>query len=577
MKPIIKMSDNGKQEYCCNVVQIEKLIPIEGSDFLARTYLNGDSIVVRKDQVKEGDYYFYACNECELSLKFLSANNLFDSSTWEMNNNAETVRPLKNEIEILKGNIAANKKILKDIMRARRIFEIQNEEKRKSELVKAKGMLKRINHNVNSYDTETIENERMLILSDIKKYTEYNTAAENEIEELRSQVKKYVGFFNKYGRVKCIRLKGIPSYGFIFGKDEIVRAFPEMKDFDMKANLGVDFDTIGDELFIKAYIPRIKSRPERKHKGEKASKKMEKKLDRMVPGEFIFHYDTNPLGKNMEKIDSRHNILISNKLHGTSFIFSRCKVKFPIKLNIFKKAVNLIAKLFNKEVYPTYYLDYDDVYSSRKVIKNKDLNTQQGTGYYTTDVWGYWANKLKGLIPDGMTIYAEIVGYEPGNEEKMIQKSYDYGCEPGKSKFMPYRISTINLEGIRSEWNVEDVYNWTVKLMEEHPELSADIMPIDILYHGQAKDLYPLNTSDLHDWRNKFYLELCNDTENFGMEMLEPLCRNEVPREGIVIRIDDDEFPEAFKVKTDLFRSWERNQVDNGEIDIEMLEGYDEN
>lgn len=48
-QPIISMSPDGKQEYCCNVIRVGTLEPIEGSDFLAKTYINGDSIVVRKD------------------------------------------------------------------------------------------------------------------------------------------------------------------------------------------------------------------------------------------------------------------------------------------------------------------------------------------------------------------------------------------------------------------------------------------------------------------------------------------------------------------------------------------------
>jgi glycosyltransferase involved in cell wall biosynthesis len=59
-KDIFKMSKEGKSEYCCNVVRIGEVTPIEGSDFLAQTVINGDSIVVRKDEVKEGvDGYLF--------------------------------------------------------------------------------------------------------------------------------------------------------------------------------------------------------------------------------------------------------------------------------------------------------------------------------------------------------------------------------------------------------------------------------------------------------------------------------------------------------------------------------------
>ena len=78
-KDVFKMSDKGKSEYCCNVVRIGEVTPIEGSDFLAQTVINGDSIVVRKDEVKEGDLMLYASNECQLNLDFLSGMRLRSS------------------------------------------------------------------------------------------------------------------------------------------------------------------------------------------------------------------------------------------------------------------------------------------------------------------------------------------------------------------------------------------------------------------------------------------------------------------------------------------------------------------
>ena len=73
---ILSKSENLKQEYCCSIIKVGTLKPIEGSDFLAQTFIGDASIVVRKDQVNEGDLMFYASNECQLNEKFLSANNL---------------------------------------------------------------------------------------------------------------------------------------------------------------------------------------------------------------------------------------------------------------------------------------------------------------------------------------------------------------------------------------------------------------------------------------------------------------------------------------------------------------------
>ena len=68
---IFGKSKNFKQEYCCTIIKIDKVEQISNSDFLVIVNINGLPIVVRKDQVKEGDIVFYAANETRLANKFL--------------------------------------------------------------------------------------------------------------------------------------------------------------------------------------------------------------------------------------------------------------------------------------------------------------------------------------------------------------------------------------------------------------------------------------------------------------------------------------------------------------------------
>ena len=143
---------------------------------------------------------------------------------------------------------------------------------------------------------------------------------------------------------------------------------------------------------------------------------------------------------------------------------------------------------------------------------------------------------------------------------------------------MPYRITTTNEDGSKKEWNVEDVYNWTVQLITNHPELGDKIHPITIFYHGTLKDLYPQLSITEH-WHENLLEEMKNDKKHFGMEKNEPMCVNKVPREGVVIRKDNDEFAEAFKLKCQKFRDWEAkfiNDIENGKQNIseEMIESY---
>lgn len=226
---IFTMSKNGVSEYCCTVVRIGEVLPIEGSDFLGQTLIFGESIVVRKDSIKEGDLVFYATNETQLNKKFLSVNNLFEIGERSLNSNYETVEKLMQE---------------------------------------------------------------------------------NRVDEAKS----LVGFFNKHGRVKMIRLRGIVSMGFVFKKEELVRYNPKVADVDLESIVGVDFDTIDGELFVKAYVKPL---PEERSKSNanRADKKI-KKFNRMIPGQFSFHYDTNPLQKNIHRIKPTDIVTISLKEHG---------------------------------------------------------------------------------------------------------------------------------------------------------------------------------------------------------------------------------------------------------------------
>lgn len=480
MDNIFSKSENYHEEYRCSIIRIGELLPIEGSDFLAKTIIDGESVVVRKDEIKEGDVMFYASHETELDANFLALNNLFEYSEYQMNVNHEEVEKL-----------------------------IENGEK--------------------------------------------------------DAAKRKVGFFNKYGRVKMIRLRGCPSFGFLFDKNSMAKRFPVVNDINLEDYVGVDFDTVGEILFVKAYVPRVKKHNANYKNNTKSSSKL-KKFDRMIDGEFQFHYETTPLGKHMNIINPTDKVAISVKIHGTSAIFGNIKVKQPRWGGLYEKIFDYLPKFlkFTK-------VGYDTIYSSRKVIKNKYINQNVNGGFYGTDVWYEYAKLLDGLIPEGYTLYGEIFGYV-SNDTKMIQKNYDYHCEPGTNKLMIYRISYVDEEGKHHELNVDEVLQFTLDLISNNNNLADKIHPIDVLYHGTLMDLYP-DVSVVNHWHEEI-LERLKVEQRFDMEKDEPLCKIKVPREGICVRIDNDPVNECFKLKTNAFRQWESKKTDNNEVDSEMEEAY---
>ena len=92
------------------------------------------------------------------------------------------------------------------------------------------------------------------------------------------------------------------------------------------------------------------------------------------------------------------------------------------------------------------------------------------------------------------------------------------------------------------------------------------LTPVEECYFGQAKNLY----SDLeiaNHW-NENFLERLADDPKFYMEKDSPHCRNKVPHEGLVIKLEDG-LSHAFKLKCFRFLNKEQELLDKGETNIE--------
>ena len=377
------------------------------------------------------------------------------------------------------------------------------------------------------------------------------------------------GYINKHGRVRCIKLGGVPSYGLLLNPQTISVFLNEPVDEVVKfleSHIGEDFDEMNGERFVHVYVPPMPSNGHGQQKSK--SERMAERLNRfkmLIEGSFRLHYDTSQLQKNMRDINPDDVVDISVKVHGTSAIFANILTNLP---------TNWFVRIWRKIKGKTEYRQgYNLVYSSRTVIKNQYINRKQKPGgFYSSDVWGYWAKKLTGLVPEGVTIYGEISGFTP--DGGAIQKGYDYGCDAfaeEKSKLMIYRMTVITGDGKTRECEISEVAEFGRHLKEK---LGDVILEFPLLYHGTLKDLYPEVSVSEH-WHENV-LELLKNEKKFGMEENEPLCKNKVPREGFVLRKANDPIAEAWKLKTDKFRFREASEMDAGNVDVEMAEGYGE-
>jgi hypothetical protein len=363
------------------------------------------------------------------------------------------------------------------------------------------------------------------------------------------------GMFDDNGRVKAIRLRGELSEGFILPAIMLENYIVSVTNVNYEAEEGIEFDSVeheGKTFWInKKYIPKNTRTP-----GAPGSSKSKqpKGLDKLIENQFRFHYDTVLLKKYPNVIKPNDLISITEKVHGTSTIHARvlCKRELTWKQKI---ARWLTGHEFD---------EYDYLYSSRTVIKNRHYNKNVTDGFYGVDVWAEADKIIKPFLQKGMTIYAEIVGFLPNGG--YIQKGYDYGCTMpiGDSyklgehfKVLVYRITMTNVDGVVHEFSAREVQQYC-------KNIGLDC--VTEYYYGFAKDLYPELDPSEH-WSENFISKLAND-KRFYMEMNSPTCINKVPHEGVVIKSENMR-SEAFKLKCFLFLDKEGKALDKGESNIE--------
>lgn len=358
------------------------------------------------------------------------------------------------------------------------------------------------------------------------------------------------GYFDENGRIRCQRFRGHKSEGLYMPLNSL--------DFiSSHSNGDLNLNDCFDELYgipicSKYYTPKpTQSRDAFKQKGP--GKKL--RQSKLVENQFRFHSDTSMLYRNLHRIEPNSLISITYKLHGTSGISSYvlCKRKITKREKIGTFLHNIYTKLvtLGKRKYITIDIEYDYIYSSRKVIKNEELNPN-AQHFYNEDIWGIAHNELKDFLQKGMTFYYEIVGFLPNGGA--IQKDYDYGCEPTKHAIYIYRITSTNVDGKVIEFSAKQVQDFCKK---------NGLNAVPELYYGYAKE-FSDERLNKENWEIKF-LETIKQKYN---EKLCYMCKNQVPEEGVVIRIERLDF-KAYKAKSELFYARETAQLDKGESNIE--------
>ena len=357
------------------------------------------------------------------------------------------------------------------------------------------------------------------------------------------------GFFEQHGRVKAVKFRGHKSEGFWIPVESLSYCLGDYRNLPV----GTEFDKLGEHPICHKYIPRGN-----RVQGEARIKqgRQARAEDKIIEGQFRFHIDTDNLRRNSHKLDPDMWISISEKWHGSSGVFANLLIKRELTW------IERIARLVGVKVSDR---QYGIVWSSRRVVKGIDGQEKANSvHFYGSDIWGVVAKEIADRIPKGYTIYGEVVGYTP--EGGMIQKGYHYGCQPGTHRLLVYRVTSTNEDGRILELSWHQLQQFCAKYGFEM---------VKTLWHGRAIEFINFLEPSLRDlpsglsWQEVFLREL---ERHYITDAMCPHNNNEVPAEGIVLKVDRLEDAESYKLKNFRFISAESEANDKGEVDIETAE-----
>jgi len=249
------------------------------------------------------------------------------------------------------------------------------------------------------------------------------------------------------------------------------------------------------------------------------------------------HIDTSHYLRNERLIVGNCDIVVTQKLHGTSGRFAHqiCRRK----LGFFERVLKRLGFNINDKT-------YDYFAASRRVIKDtsSDTNFQH---YYKKDIWNEVLDEIKHLIPKNYVLYGEIVGYIGDSE---IQKNYSYECEPGQHKLYIYRVSVVNPDGVSVDLSWDAVKEFCqVTGLSYTPEV----------WRGKKSDF------DVDK-----YMDVCY-AKDLGLLQCVKLAKNSPCDEGVIVRTEGM-MPNFYKVKSPVFIAHETKQLDKGNVDVESQE-----
>ena len=356
--------------------------------------------------------------------------------------------------------------------------------------------------------------------------------------------KEQKGYLEDNRRVRALKLRGVVSSALVLPLEEVLNAFNAIKHSD-EFPVGLSFDHIGETEVSRKYV--VKQTVEQVSPEDRKYKKAFKRVDAEL---FPQHVDTDQFFRVVDGLNLDDELIVTQKLHGTSGRFGRVPVRRELKWY-----ERLAAKL------GVQVKDYelDVLAGSRKVIKDPKSTTQNH--FYKHDVWNDMLEGIERLIPEGYILYGEIVGFTPDGDP--IQKGHTYDEYPGEMSLYVYRVATVNYSGDVVDLSWDQVRGFCQQ---------RDLNTVPELWRG------PLAEFEWRQFEEKnFYREFAEGTDSVGASHRDipvPLSEGGTGvDEGIAIRVERGAMtPYLMKVKNASHFAFETAQLDAGEVDLESAE-----
>lgn len=351
------------------------------------------------------------------------------------------------------------------------------------------------------------------------------------------------GYLEDNRRVKALKFRGHPSNALFMPLDSLVGWAADSGELaDLK--VGDTFDKIGEHEICRKYVVKEPKAPGDRTAGP--TKNVFKRVDdRFLPE----HMDTENYWRNADKIPGDEQIVVTQKLHGTSIRIANTLVKRKPSF------LERIAARVGVKVQAT---EYDHVYGSRKVIK--DPNNPNQNHFYGSDIWTDFGRKLDDLIPENFVVYGELIGWTPDGAP--IQKDYTYDVPQGEAELYIYRVAVVTNGGMLVDLSWPQVKAFAKERGLKHvPEL----------WSGRHDDFHV----DRYVDRN-FAWEGTKPHDALRNSALRIIPFNPVPLdkrfvdEGVVIRADGWA-PYLLKAKSPIFLAHETKMLDAEVIDLESV------